>query len=65
MTQTKKETHSAAAHNDSRMLTLDGKKEGKTALNLEASFEYLDLELDMIYTTAWLLTAQWAHHIFM
>ena len=41
------------------------KKEGKAALNLEVSFEYLDLELDMIYTTAWLLTAQWAHHIFM
>lgn len=34
------------------------KRRGKTALSLEVSFEYLDA-LDMIYTPAWLLTAQW------
>lgn len=59
MTETKKETHSAAVHSDSRMFTLNGKtRGGGAALSLEVSFEYLDA-LDMIYTPAWLLTAQW------
>lgn len=40
-----------------RSVSVEKKKEEKTALNLEVCFEYLDV-LDMIYTTAKFLTAQ-------